>query len=220
MRDPIDPPLSGGTVTALVVQKRDKDRVNVYLDGEFAFGLDLMSAAELRKGQQLTVADVSRLRADDTRKLAYNRALRFLGYRPRSRLEVARYLKSKEYDADLTEDVIERLAHRGYVDDVAFARFWIDNRLQHRPRGAHALRHELRQKGISDAIIEEALAGLDEEMSAWSAVQSKLSLWSTLEEFDLRKKMTGFLARRGFGYDAIRATFDRTLAARAQDDDA
>ena len=206
-------------VTALIIQKRDKGRVNVYLNNEFAFGLDLMAAATLRKGQLLTPAEIGRLKSDDLQKQAYNRALRYLGYRPRSQAEIRRYLESKEYQADVVDSVINRLCDQGYVDDAAFADFWIENRLMHRPRGAYALRHELRQKGIDGALIEAALAELDEEVAAWDAVATKLGRWSTLDKHELRKKMNGFLSRRGFGYDAIRSTLERALQVREQGED-
>jgi regulatory protein len=151
-----------GTITALVAQKRNKERVNVYLDGEFAFGLALIEALKLHKGQQLSDDDIARLKALDEIEVAHDRALNFLSYRPRSSEEVRRNLHQKEFAEQTIETVIERLTGAGLLDDAAFARYWVDNRERFEPRSRRALRYELRQKGVPDAAIQAALGDLDE----------------------------------------------------------
>ncbi len=193
-----------GTITALEVQKRNKQRVNVYLDGEFAFGLSLDVAATLHKGQRLTDEDIERLKALDAYARARDLALRFLALRPRSVAEVRTYLHRKGFDDSTVERVIERLKELNYLDDEAFARFWVEDRERFRPRGPMALRHELRQKGISQEIIEHVLAHLDVEASARRALESKARRWTHLDEQAFRRKAQAFLARRGFPYDVIR----------------
>jgi regulatory protein len=147
-----------GTITALRFQKRNKDRVNVYLDGQFAFGLAVIKAVRLRVGQALSDDDVARLRAQDKVERAYERALNFLSYRPRSEDEVRRNLRQKDVEDEVVEVVVERLTRAGLLDDREFARYWVENRLQFNPRGARALRHELRGKGVSASVIADTLA--------------------------------------------------------------
>ncbi len=200
------------TITRLQIQKKNKERVSVYLDDEFAFGVKLDVALALRKGQQLSEAEITVLRDEDMRNKAFDRALHFLGFRPRSSQEIERYLEGKEYPDDVITEVMERLARYNYIDDEAFARFWLENRERFRPRGARALRYELRQKGVANGVIDAVLETLDEDDSAWAALQPKLERWRTLEKFDFRKKATGFLGRRGFGYEAIREAVDRGWA--------
>lgn len=198
-----------GTVTALRIQKKNKERVNVFLDGEFAFALGLMDASELRKGQQLSDDDIARLRASGDFHKAYNQAVRFLGYRPRSLREIERSLAKKDHDEETIAGVIDRLEREGYADDRAFARFWIDNRTQFKPRSARALRYELREKGIQADIIDEELAELDEESAAWDAAVQKIERWRGLEQREFDQKLSGHLSRRGFGYGVARTTCDR-----------
>jgi regulatory protein len=198
-----------GTITALVAQKRNKERVNVYLDGEFAFGLALIEAIKLHKGQQLTDEDIARLKALDEIEVARDRALNFLSYRPRSSEEVRRNLRDKPFAESTIETVIERLEGAGLIDDEAFARFWVDNRERFGPRSHRALRHELRQKGVSDAAVEAALADLDEEDSAYRAASAKLQRYARADEETFRKRLGGFLSRRGFSYGIIRDVLDR-----------
>ncbi|HXF64729.1 MAG TPA: RecX family transcriptional regulator [Caldilineaceae bacterium] len=196
-------------ITALEVQKHNKERVNVFLDGNFAFAVSLLAAARLRKGQRLTPAQIAELKEEGAIDLAYQRALRYLSLRPRSESELVTYLQGKEVAEEVIAAVMARLRERGYVDDGAFARFWVDNRTRFRPRGARALRYELRQKGVESSAIDEALEDQDEEAAAWAAVEPKIERWQALprEEFD--QKLMGFLARRGFGYGVCRRIAQR-----------
>jgi regulatory protein len=198
-----------GTITALVAQKRNKERVNVYLDGEFAFGLAMVEALKLRKGQSLTDEDITRLKALDEIEVAHERALNFLSYRPRSSEEVRRNLREKQFAEQTIETVIERLERAGLVDDEAFARFWVDNRERFGPRSRRALRYELRQKGVPDTAIQAALADLDEEEAAYRAASARLRRYARADEETFRKRLGDFLARRGFGYGIVRDVLDR-----------
>ena len=198
-----------GTITRLEVQKKNKERVSVYLDDEYAFGVSMTLALTLNRGQWLSDEEIARLKQDDERGRAYNRGVRFLGHRPRSVAEMEQYLEKKEFSAPAIAFAVEKLCARGYLDDQAFARFWVDNRMRFRPRGVYGLRYELRQKGLDDEVIDQALDGIDEEAAAWRAVQPKLAGWRKLEEREFQNKVVGFLNRRGFGYDIA-----RTIAAQ------
>jgi regulatory protein len=197
---------STGVITSLQMQKRNSDRVNVFLDGEYAFAVSLNAAVTLRKGQRLSPKEVEELKHDGEVDLAYQRALRYLGMRPRSSSEITTYLKGKEYDEHVIAVVVSRLQEHGYLDDEAFARFWIDNRNRFRPRGAQALRHELRQKGVERDTIDTTLEEQDEDGAAWAAAEGKIDRWADLEKIDFEQKLMAFLARRGFRYDVCRRT--------------
>src|SRR5689334_589059 len=98
-----------GTITALKYQARNRERVNVYLDDKFALALPAVEAARLKKGQILSDEDITRLQATDAEAQAYNAAIRFLSYRPRSRTEVRRYLQDRQVPAEMVEIVIGKL---------------------------------------------------------------------------------------------------------------
>ncbi|HOA23272.1 MAG TPA: RecX family transcriptional regulator [Aggregatilineales bacterium] len=200
-----------GTITALVVQKRNKERVNVYLDGEFAFGLALAEAIKLKKGQTLSDEDIARLKALDEIEVVHERALNLLSHRPRSAEEVRRKLRDskQEFSDTAIETVIERLERAGLLDDEAFARYWVDNRERFNPRSARALRHELRQKGVSNQVVDRVLADLDEQDAAYRAAQAKVRRYAHADEAEFRKRMGGYLSRRGFAYGVVRDVLDR-----------
>lgn len=201
-----------GTITALEIQRRNKERVNVYLDGTFAFGIPLLEAAALRKGQHLTDEQIAALKARDGSEQAYERAVKFLAYRPRSRAEVQRNLTEKEVDPATIEEVLARLESQGYVDDLSFARYWISNRQQFQPKGARALRFELREKGIASAIIEEVLAEFDANDAAYQAASDKARRLKDLDKRTFKEKLGSYLMRRGFNYDTAREVIDRLIS--------
>ena len=153
----------------------------------------------------------------DEHERAYQRAVHYLGPRPRSRAEVDRYLRGKEFTPAAISAAIDRLAAQQYLSDEEFAAFWLDNRTRFRPRSAAAIRYELRQKGVDADIIAATLESLDEDDAAWAAAASKLALWRALDKEQFTRKLTSFLARRGFSYETSRRICQRAWQA-IQDD--
>ena len=195
------------TITRMVFQRSNVDRVNVYLDGRFAFTLDAVDAAGLKIGQQLTPADVERLTTLGTRQKAFDRAARFLSSRPHSQREVESYLKRKRVDDETIAEVVDRLEKMKYLDDGDFSRFWVENRQRFKPRSKLALRYELQQKGVQRDLADQATRDLDEAEAAWLAVENKLTHWYNLEPETFRRRVFDFLRRRGFNYDVISGTY-------------
>jgi regulatory protein len=205
-------------ITSLKIQAKDKNRVNVFLNDEFAFAVSLNAALGLHKGQPLSEAEIEQLKRDDEQQRAYNKALFFLGFRPRSQAEIEQYLREKEVPPPVIETVVQRLLAEKYLDDETFARLWVENREHSRPRSARALRYELQQKGVDKTVINELVETVDDEAAAWAAVEAKLARWQTLEPPEFFKKLSGFLARRGFTYEVTRRIYKRALAERGDDE--
>jgi len=201
--------LVSGTITALAIQKKNKERVNVFIDDTYAFGLSLNATLNLKKGQILSAKEIAQLKFDDQAEQAYQRSLHFLSYRARTRQEIKQYLEKKEFKVDAIERAIERLSAKGYLDDAEFGQLWVENRIRFNPKGKLALRYELRAKGLTEADIDRSLEGLDEESLAWQAIQKQLKGWQVLDDLTFKRKITGHLARRGFSYDIIDAVIAR-----------
>lgn len=193
-----------GRITALRIQQHRKDRVNVFLDGEYAFSLQTIVAAGLRLDAELSDQEIADLRRRDARESAYEDALRFLSYRPRSATEVRRYLEKRQIEAAVADEVLARLIRAGLVNDRQFARFWVESRESARPKGCWALREELRGKGVDSEAIEAAVQDVNEEQSALAAARQRASRWTSLDEQTFRRRLLGFLQRRGFSYGISR----------------
>lgn len=194
------------TVTRLETQKKNPQRLNVYLDGEFAFGISRAAAPWLAEGDQLTQDKVQDLKRSDLLERAYQRALNYLSYRTRSAQEIRLNLSKKEFPEDIIQEVLEKLRQSSLVDDRAFARTWIENRSQFKPRGKRALTVELIRKGVSREIIDEELEALDEDLLALNCARAKAAKFQHLDLDAFQKKMYSYLNRRGFSYQTCRET--------------
>jgi regulatory protein len=202
--------MPAGTITALRAQAKDPQRVNVFVDGEFALGVSLntISKEGLYVGKALSAEEFARVERAESSDKALHAALRFLEARPRSTFEIRERLRRKEFTDEAIQAAIERLAGLGMIDDAAFARSWVENRQASRPRGVGALRDELRRKGIDRAVTEtllsdETLTG-DEEQRAMSVARSALSKYANApNRAAFQRRLGGYLQRRGFGFDAI-----------------
>ncbi|GJM40349.1 MAG: regulatory protein RecX [Ardenticatenaceae bacterium] len=208
-----------GKITSLTRQKRNPNRINVFIDGAFAFGLAEITAAYLRIGQELSTADIDKLQGADQFEKAKELAIRYIEYRPRSITETRRHLLKKEYPEPVVDEVLERLEAVDLLNDPAFARYWVEQRETFKPRSKIALQHELRQKGIERQIIDEAVAEVDEFAAAKQAAEPKARRWYTLSEQEFRKKLGGFLQRRGFGYGIVKEITDSLWQAHHSDEE-
>jgi len=196
-------------ITAIVSQKGDQDRVNIHLDGQYAFGLAKIIAAWLKVGQELSEEKIASLQSDDARERAYQQALLFLSYRTRSESEIRQNLRKHELPEDVIEYTLARLRENRLADDDQFARAWVENRSTFRPRSRRALQVELRQKGLSDEAAQSALAAVDDEALAYEAGLKKVHRFRDLERDEFRRKLSEFLARRGFPYSVIASVVPR-----------
>lgn len=198
-------------ITAIKAQKRNRQRVNIYLDGSFAFGLSRFVAGWLEPGRKLSDADIERLLEEDSYEVAFQKALQFINYRPRSVDETRRRLFKKGFSEEVVEKTIVKLLERNWLDDLEFSRQWIENRNTFRPRSDRLLSYELRLKGVADDTIQRALEkfGGDENELAYQAGIKKAKQCRNETKFDFLKKVGGYLGRRGFHYGIVKPTVDR-----------
>lgn len=197
-------------ITALERQQRRR-RLNVFVDGRFALAVGVELAAErgLRPGLALSADDLRSLQQAETRQRAYESALRLLAHRPRSEQELRQRLRRRGFEAPLIEETVARLRRLGFLDDAAFARYWVESRDELSPRGQRLLRHELRLKGIDSETAAEATATVSDEEAAYRAAARRLRSLAGLDLPLFRERLGGFLLRRGFSYDVARRTVDR-----------
>ena len=196
------------TITAIEAQKHNRSRVNISLDGAYAFSLDKLTAAWLKPGLKLNEQQIAQLLAKDEQQSAYNRASHFLSFRSRSNQEVQTYLERKGYTAEVIEAVLAQLEEEGFLNDTRFSREWVENRTTFRPRSQSMLGWELKQKGVSSETIETALAEaeLDDTDLALQAAQRALGRYASLPWEDFARKLGAYLQRRGFSAQVTWAT--------------
>jgi regulatory protein len=205
----------GGRITAIEGQRRaESERVNVHLDGAFAFSLAIELAAGLHEGDELDISTIRGLLSRDHGQRAYDQALHFLAPRPRSVAEIRQRLQKHGHEPTVVDPTLQRLADRHFVDDDEVASYWVGQRQAHRPRGPRALRSELRGKGVDTGVVDRAIetALVDQESDAYRAGERKARALSSADEHAFRQTLSTYLVRRGFDYDAVRATVGRLWA--------
>lgn len=198
-------------ITALQSQANNPERVNVYVDGEFVLGASGLVVLQmgLAVDQELTSAQLAQLRSEEELQRAVDRALNYLSFRPRSQTEVRQFLRRKATPPELIDGVMERLNRLNLVNDHDFASFWMQNREQFSPRGAQALKNELRMKGVARDVVDELVDEEQDEERAIRAGRKKALSLLRLPDMDFntfRNRLGSFLQRRGFGYEVSTRT--------------
>lgn len=197
------------TVTAIEMQKKNSNRISVFLDGEFAFGLhqDVLLECGIARGDVLTGERVEKILALEQRRRAKEKALRLLSVRSRSRKELADRLKLAKFAPDAIDAALAEMERLGFVDDSGFARAWGRNRTATRPTGTFILRQELRQKGLVEEDVEQGLRAAFQEKSerdvAWELASRRKNNLVSLSEEKAKKRLQDFLLRRGFSWELV-----------------
>ena len=171
----------------------------------FALSIDEVGKRELKKGLELTDIQIEEMLTKDINDKAYGKVLNFISYRPRTLKEIRDRLKQYEVDDKETQNyIIDRLTANGYIDDVAFARWFVESRNIHRPRSHRMLTQELMIKGVSKEDITLAMDSANgEETSILKVLNKKLGEHRHLESVE-RQNILGYLGRQGYSWELIK----------------
>ena len=198
-------------ITAIKPQEKRKNRFNVYLDGQFALAIsnELLVREGLKVGQELSFEKKEELVAKDRLGKAQEQIYRFLSYRPRSEKEIYDYLGKKKLKDEEKEKIIKKLKEEKLIDDLEFARWFLEQRQTFRPKGSYALKQELRQKGIGEKIIDQVLPNKEEELSlAKKALVKAEKKYASFLGREKKEKLMAYLRRRGFSWEAVKKAVD------------
>ncbi len=204
-----------GEITKIEPQKKRKGRFNIYIDDEFACGLseDTIIDEGIAEGQKLQDIDIEKLIEKDQGAKAYDKSLKFLSFRVRSEKEIKDKLIEKEFHPKIIEKTILKLKKVGQINDKEFALTWIKDRCAVKPSGKYLITRELKQKGVSQEIIDKVLKKMlpeDKEFKqAIKLAQKKEKVYKSLPRLEFNKKISAVLARRGFSWEMIKKTIDK-----------
>jgi regulatory protein len=208
-------PVEPGVITRITPTQRDPERVSVFIDEKFAFALPAILVAQrgLKRGETLDEAAVRELEGIAVAEKATEAALNFVSYRPRSEREVRDRLRQRDYPPAAIDYAIEKMRGWRYLDDKGFAEFWVESRVEHFPRGRRALLSELRAKGVDRDVAGEVIDSLDldEESAALELARKRLRSLSNLDPQTQRRRLSDYLARRGYGWDVVGPVLRRLL---------
>lgn len=164
---------------------------------------EALKLAGIREGDVFDRKARKSLDLEKYRQTAHEAALRLLSHRPRSEREMSQRLRQRRLPANVVQDEIERLRRAGLLDDEAFARAWVDDRQTSAPRGQRLLRSELLSRGVQNGIADEAVEPVDDRAAALAVARGRARRLEGLDYQQFRKRLAGFLQRRGFGYEEV-----------------
>jgi len=191
-----------------IKQQKDKNRVNIYLDDKFGFGIDLENFVRLnlKVEQELTEIEVEEITKTAEFQKTSNKLLNYATLRPRSEKEIKDWLRRKKVDEVHHEKLFKKLNKLDLLDDKKFAVWWVDQRNSFRPRSKRVLIQELRLKGIDKNIIDNVLADteIDELKIAKNLIKKNKYKWERFEVDVRKKKMGEYLMRKGFNWEIVK----------------
>lgn len=217
-------------ITSVELQTNNPHRFNIFLDGQFAFGVDedLVISRRLIVGKVISVSDLKKILFEAEAGKLMERMYRWFRIRQHSEKEVRDYFKIKNLKLKIKkeepvnemviETLIKTLKKKGMINDLEFAKVWVEARRKSKQKGIIVLRMELFQKGINKEIIEQVLQLTDarsgqvsEQELARLALDKKIKVWKKLSHLEFKKKAYPFLLRRGFTYDISKNVIEKFL---------
>lgn len=204
------------TITAIEPQQKRRNRRSIYLDGEYALGVDgaIVEKLNLKVGQAISEEELNSIVHAELVNNAKERALTLLDYRKRSKSEIEQRLKKADYDRDVIKEVIRILEEQGFIDDEDFSQSWVKNRVSGKGMGKNRIKWELMQKGIDNATLEEALSVIDTETEYEAALESARSRWEKDRDPDVRnrkRRLVSYLSRQGFDWEIVNKVLNTIL---------
>jgi regulatory protein len=202
-------------ITGISAQQKDKNRINIMVDGKYRFSLDIFQYADLgiKVGQEYTDDELTALETESQFGKAYTRALEYCLMRPHSSKEMRDYLYRKTRDTrtktggikkglpvEITHRVFDRLVEKNYINDEAFASYWIENRNMQKGASRRKLQAELRSKGVDSSIVDRLLS----ESSRTDEDELQKIIAKKRARYPDDQKLMQYLARQGFSYDDIK----------------
>lgn len=197
------------TITKIEQQNNNKRRYNVYLDDEYAFSVheDILVSNRLLKGKEIELVEMNNILAEDEKNKVWQKALKYLSFKPRTKEEVKQYLLKNGYKLDYIKEVLDKIEEHNLLNDHLYAELFVKQRIASNPKGKKLLAIELKNKGIDDSTVENSLEQFDEELEyklALELIEKRKYRFNNEDQAKSYKKMASFLERRGFSYSTIK----------------
>lgn len=205
-------------ITDMQIQKNNKTRANVYIDGEFAFALEMLTVMKLglKIGQEVSAERLSEAVFDSEKSVAFDKAMNYLGRGMKTCKQMRDYLSQKGYPGQIVEYVIAKLKEYRYLDDNIYAQTYVEQNV--RTKGTRRLKQELVQKGISVSQAEE-YSQIDGELALDNATRlAEKYMKNKPHDLKTLQKLQRYLVSRGYGFDTVN-TVVRSYNLDVVDDD-
>ena len=211
-------------ITKIEYQKNNKDRVNIYLDDKFEFGLDLniMIKYSLSKNMELDDEFIYDILLAEQKTKAYNYAVSVLSRSAKSEKELRTKMTDKGYELEFVNITIEKLKMNKYIDDDDYSDRFIHDKISFSKYGKRKLKEALHNKGIDRQIIEEKLSLIsteDEISRAYELGEKKIRSLTKEDNSKKYMKLSNFLIGKGFEYETVKKVVSKLLKADSNEYD-
>jgi regulatory protein len=201
-------------ITKIEAQKKKDNRVNIFIDGEFAFGCssELIYYHNLSKGKEINIEELKKVIVEDNYLTAKTKALKYIERALKSEFQVREFLQKKEYEDSIIDRVIEFLKEYKFIDDVYYAKAFVTQNI--RMEGKGNIRYKLIKKGIPEDVINNILneiSSKDEETVALKLAEKKLKVLCKNEVniAKIKSKLNTFLISKGYNFDTIKLVVNK-----------
>jgi len=211
------------TISKITQQKKDSERFNIFLDGQYAFSVheSILIKYHLTKGMELDPITFGELNYDNEINRAFNRALHYLTFRMRSEKEVIDRLKKEEFGDAVISEALVKLRDLQFVNDEQFAEAFVKTKINTNHLGPRELQRQLKAKGIDEQLIQEQLEELTAEDIDLHAQQLAEKIARKNEKHApavVKRKIEEHLLRKGYSYDIIKEAVEHLELSRDEDE--
>lgn len=194
-------------ITLVEQQKRRSRRYNIYLNDDYAFSIheDVLVKHRLFKGEEVHADHLQQILKDEEQQKVFSQALRFITRKPRAMKEIEKKLLEKGYELEIINTVLQKLIQQKYINDQEFAATLTNYRIRSQKKGRRWVKQELIQKGLSKDHVEQAMAQIDSDTEYNFAYEIAKKRWDRQngEDMEKRRKVGGFLLRRGYTNETV-----------------
>ena len=202
-------------ITKIESQKKNNDRVNIYVDGEFFMAVftELIYTFNLKKGMEIDQNNLTYILKEEMYIKAKNKALNILSKADQSEKKIREKLSS-EFEEDTIDIVIEFLLKNKFIDDDLLAQKIVNTNVNLNKCGRNKIKQNLYNKGICIESINEAISEIDKDIEFENAMYLAKKRYERVKNEDKRKiyqKISQHLAYKGFDYDIIKRVLNKLL---------
>ncbi|MFV9509776.1 RecX family transcriptional regulator [Tepidibacillus sp. LV47] len=195
-------------ITKITKQKQNSKRYNIHVNDQYAFSVheDVLIAKRLIKGKEITNEDIETILKEEEENKIWQKAIKYLSFRPRTRKELEKYLIAQDYEQEMIQNVILKLQAKKWLDDRRYAEEFVEEQIRLKPKGKKLIAQEMKRKGISSTYIQESLSKINSETEYQMALElaKKKALQNRKEDWvTIQRKVGGYLRRKGFSYEII-----------------
>ena len=216
-----------GVITKITTQKNNQERFNIFMDHgsgeEFAFSVesDVLIKFQLKKGMEIDEFSLLEIQYQDGIRKAYNLAINYLARRMRTEKEIKDYLIQKEMDEPIIKEVLHKLTVQKYINNQEFAFAFVRTQANTTDKGPDVIKKEMRDKGISQETITQALMEFPKEQQVEKAVKLANKFFNRTSKDSLKiqlQKLEQMLIRKGYPFDVIQIAVEETEPSRNEED--